>query len=417
MIVKPFRGLRPTTDLASKIPSLPYDVLSSAEARELAQGDPHTFLHVIKPEIDLDPGVGIYDDRVYEKGVENFRSMIERGWLVRDDRRAYYVYRLTMEGRQQTGILGAAAVRDYIEDRIKKHEHTRPEKEKDRVRLNEALSATPGPVFLTYKTLPELNAVVTGITVGKPAVRFGAPDGVEHTFWVVNEAATCAKVEQLLRAVRQAYVADGHHRAAAAAKVGQRHSARLENPTGDEPCHYFLAAFFPSDQLRVLDYNRVVEDLNGLDPESFLERIESAGFHVKRGHRARRPPHRETFGMYVDGHWYLLTAKPSIVGTGDIVDRLDVSILSDHLLQPVLGIGDPRTDKRIDFVGGIRGMEELALRVDDGRDAVAFALYPTSLEDVMEVAEAGRVMPPKSTWFEPKLRSGLVVQLLDGDTL
>lgn len=417
MIVKPFRGLRPSTDLADRIPSPPYDVLSSDEARELARDDPYTFLHVIKPEIDLDPAIDAYDDRVYAKAGESFRAMIERGWLARDERPGYYVYRLTWEGRAQTGILGAAAVRDYVEDRIKKHEHTRPEKENDRVRLNEALSATPGPVFLTYRGLPELNALVNGITAREPAAAFGTPEGVEHALWQVDETTTVAKIEQLLGLTRRAYVADGHHRAAAAARVGTERAAALEHPTGDEPCHFFLAAFFPSDQLRVFDYNRVVADLNGLDPESLVDRAEREGFHVKADHRGKRPPHRETFGMYVAGRWYLLTAGPGLVDSSNVVRRLDVSILTERLLQPVLGIGDPRTDRRIDFVGGIRGMEELERRVDSQRDAVAFSLYPTSLQDVMDVADAGEVMPPKSTWFEPKLRSGMVVQLLDGDRL
>jgi uncharacterized protein (DUF1015 family) len=416
MQVKPFRGLRPRPDLATRIPSQPYDVLSSSEARRLAADDPYSFLRVVKPEIDLDPEIDPYDDRVYIRGRENLRSMIDRGWMVRDDRPAYYVYRLEMEGRAQTGVLGAAAVRDYLEDRIKKHEHTRPEKEQDRIRLNDTLSANPGPVFLTYRPLPELNALVKGITSADPRVGFTAPDGVEHTLWTVEDAATATKIEQLFGKVRCTYVADGHHRAAAAAKVGALREARAEESSGEEPYRYFLAAHFPADQLRVLDYNRVVTDLNGLDVESLTARIAEAGFHVTPDHRAKRPPQPETFGMYVDGGWYLLTARHEIV-PADVVGRLDVSILTDRLLQPILGIGDPRTDRRIDFVGGIRGMEELERRVDSGREAVAFALYPTSLESVMSVADAGRVMPPKSTWFEPKLRSGMVVQLLDGATL
>jgi len=413
MRVKAFRGLRPRNDLGAKIPSHPYDVLSSEEARELATGDPYSFLHVIKPEIDLDPGVDPYDDRVYAKGNENFRAMIEKGWLERDARPAFYVYRLTTKDRAQTGILGVAAVEDYVEDRIKKHEHTRPEKVTDRIRLNDALSATPGPVFLTYRGLPELNALVKGVVARDPQNRFESPDGVTHELWVVDDAATCKKIEELLGKVRNSYVADGHHRAAAAAAVCKQRIARLEEPTGEEPCRYFMAAHFPADQLCILDYNRVVADLNGLDIETFLDRVQSAGFHVKPNHRPKRPPHRQTFGMYLDHVWYLLTARPEIIPSDDVVRRLDMSVLTEHLLQPVLGIGDPRTDRRIDFVGGIRGMEELERRVDSGRDAVAFALHPTSLDDVMSVADAGTVMPPKSTWFEPKLRSGMVVQLFD----
>jgi uncharacterized protein (DUF1015 family) len=413
MHVKPFRGLRPRKDLGAKIPSHPYDVLSSEEARELVVGDPYSFLHVIKPEIDLDPDINPYDDRVYAKGSESFRAMIDKGWLERDARPAFYVYRLTLESRSQTGILGVAAVEDYVEDRIKKHELTRPEKVKDRIRLNDTLSATPGPVFLTYRGLPELNALVNGVVARDPQNRFASPDGVTHELWVVGESATCKKIEELLSKVRNSYVADGHHRAEAAAAVCKQRIARLEESTGDEPCRYFMAAHFPADQLCVLDYNRVVADLNGLDTETFLERIQAAGFHVKPDHRAKRPPHQQTFGMYLEHAWYLLTARPEIVPSDDVVRRLDVSVLFEHLLQPILGIGDPRTDRRIDFVGGIRGMQELEHRVDSGRDAVAFALYPTSLDDVMSVADSGAVMPPKSTWFEPKLRSGMVVQLLD----
>ena len=413
MRVKPFRGLRPREDLGAKIPSFPYDVLSSAEARELTANDPHSFLHVIKPEIDLNPEVDPYDDRVYAKGQENFRRMIDDGWLVRDEKPAYYVYRLAMGDRSQTGILGVAAVEDYLEDRIRKHEHTRPEKVKDRIRLNDTLSATPGPVFLTYRGLPELNALVNGIVAREPQNAFTTTDAVTHELWVVDSTATRNKIEELLGKVRNSYVADGHHRAEAAATVCEQRVARLDEPTGEEPCRYFLAAHFPADQLCILDYNRVVADLNGLDTETFLERIRRAGMHVKPGHRAKRPPHRQTIGMYVDRGWYLLTPRPEIVSSDDVVRRLDVSVLTDRVLQPILGLGDPRTDRRIDFVGGIRGMEELERRVDSGRDAVAFALYPTSLDDVMAVADAGAVMPPKSTWFEPKLRSGMVVQLLD----
>lgn len=417
MLVLPFRALRPRHDLVSRIASPPYDVLNSDEARRLVGDDPYSFLHVIKPEIDLDPGVDPYSDSVYERGRENLASMIERGWLVRDEKPAYYVYRLVMGDHVQTGVLGAAAVQDYLDDRIKKHEHTRPEKEEDRIRMNDTLGANPGPVFLTYRGLPELNAVVNGVVSREPRVDFTAADGIEHALWVVDDVTLCEKIATLMGQIRCSYVADGHHRAAAAAKVGARRLARLENPGAAAPCRFFLAAHFPTDQIRVMDYNRVVRDLNGLDVDSFLGKLERAGFQVIAGHRSRRPPHAETFGMYLDGRWYLLAPRPEIVPEQDIVGRLDVSILSDRVLTPILGLGDQRTDRRIDFVGGIRGMDELERRVDCGRDAVAFALYPTSLEDVMRVADAGQVMPPKSTWFEPKLRSGMAVQLLDGDSL
>jgi uncharacterized protein (DUF1015 family) len=417
MIVRPFRGLRPRADLAESIASPPYDVLNSEEARQLAEGNPDSFLHVIKPEIDLDPGIDVHDKSVYAKGADNLRAMIEDGRMVQDESPAYYIYRLVMDEREQTGILGAAAIQDYLDDRIKKHEFTRPDKEKDRIRLNDALNATPGPIFLTYRSLPELNALVNGQVDRKPDVNFAAPDGVNHTLWKVDDPAVCSKIETLFGRIRESYVADGHHRTAAAAKLSEQRARAIDSPRGDEPCFHFMAVHFPSDQLHVLDYNRVVADLNGLDPEALVARIEESGFHVKPDWRSRKPLHRGSFGMYVAGAWSLLTAKPEIIPENDVVGRLDVSILTSRLLQPILGIGDPRTDKRIDFVGGIRGMGELERRVDSGQDAVAFSLWPTSLDEVMSVADSGQVMPPKSTWFEPKLRSGLVVQLLDGDRL
>lgn len=407
MQIKPFRGLRPRADLATRIPSYPYDVLDSDEARELARDDPYSFLHVIKPEIDLDPAIDPHDDRVYAGGRQHLDGMLVRGWLVREPQPAYYVYQLVMDGRAQTGILGASAVQDYVEDRIKKHEHTRPDKEEDRVRLNDTLSVHPGPVFLTYRGLPEINAVVNGITTHEPAVDFVAPDGIAHRLWVVDDPKLVDKIETLLGDVRQTYVADGHHRAAAAARVGA-----LRKDQAGGAAAFFMTALFPADQIRVLDYNRVVRDLNGLDPQTFVSRLESAGIKVKKGHSAKRPPGPGSFGMFLDGQWYLLTA-PADNTADDAVERLDVSLLTRTVLGPILGIGDQRTDPRIDFVGGIRGMEELERRVETGRDAVAFALHPTSLDDVMRVADSGQVMPPKSTWFEPKLRSGMVIQSLE----
>ena len=408
MIVKPFRGLRPRKDLAHRIPSYPYDVLSSDEARELAADDPYSFLHVIKAEIDLDAGADPYHDDTYRRGRDNLRAMIDSGWLVRDERPAYYVYRLVMSGREQVGVLGAAAVEDYLEDRIKKHEFTLPQKENDRIRLNTALGANPGPVFLTYRGIPELTATVGGITSREPVARFEASDGIEHALWVVDDPSECERIEGLFGKIPCSYVADGHHRAAAAAKVGTR-----DHVERDHASRYFLAAHFPADQLRVLDYNRVVADLNGLDTAGLLGRLEAAAFRITADHRARRPPQRETFSMYLDGRWYRLDVPPGAAPTDDVARRLDISILTDLILKPILGIGDLRTDKRIDFVGGIRGMDELERLVDSGRAAVAFALFPTSIDDVMQVADAGKVMPAKSTWFEPKLRSGMVVQLLD----
>ena len=416
MIVKPFRGLRPRADLASTIPSVPYDVVTSTEARELVRHDPYSFLHVIKPEIDLDPGIEPHDARVYAKGLENLQEMIAKGWLVRDERPAYYVYRLVMDGRPQTGILGAAAVDDSLKDRIKKHEHTRPEKEQDRVRLNDTLAVNPGPIFLTYHATDELDSTVDKITSRDPDVHFTSSDGIEHTLWVVDDAEKCRAIETGFGRLDATYVADGHHRTAAATKVALKRRAALTDPTGNEPCNYFMAAHYPADQLRILDYNRVVKDLHGLESAELLERIRGAGLQIQADHADKRPPRPRTFGMYLERQWYLLSVDPASV-PDDPVRGLDVAILTERLLDPILGIGDVRTDPRIDFVGGIRGMRGLETRVDSGRDAVAFALWPTSLKDVIRVADAGRVMPPKSTWFEPKLRSGLVVQSIDGDTL
>jgi uncharacterized protein (DUF1015 family) len=417
MRVKPFRGLRPRPDLSSRIPSYPYDVVNTSEARDLADGDPHTFLHVVKPEIDLPEDTDPYDESVYAKGRENLRKMIDEGWLVRDDRPAYYVYRLRMGDHVQTGIVGAAAVQDYLDDTIKKHEFTRPAKEDDRVRLVESLEAHPGPVFLTYDGTEAIDAEIAAVVAGPPTVDFTAPDDIGHTLWVVDDPDRTARLEAAFSQVPATYVADGHHRSAAAARVGKIMTDRLASPTGEEPCNYFLAVHFPADQLRILDYNRIVTDLNGLTPDELVERIRAAGFEVSADHGDKRPPKRGSFGMYLDGRWSLLATTPAMDIPDAMPAGLDVSVLTDRLLQPILGIQDPRTDKRIDFVGGIRGMNELERRVDGGDAAVAFAMYPTSLREVMQVADAGEVMPPKSTWFEPKLRSGMVVQQISGDTL
>jgi len=416
MIVKPFRGLRPRTDLADRIPSVPYDVVDSREARELGEGDPYTFLHVVRPEIDLAPEIDPHDERVYAKGAENLRAMITRGWLEREPTRAYYVYRLTMSGASQTGILGAAAVDDYAASRIRRHEHTRPEKELDRVRLNDALSAHPGPVLLTYRDRPEIDAIVAGVVEQDPVARFTASDGVEHALWVVARPETRERIDDAFGRVPATYIADGHHRAAAAARVSQSRLSRPGPHAPDAPSRYFLAAHFPASQLRVLEYNRLVRDLNGSSPDAFVSRVEQAGWRVRPDPSAGRPARRGTFGMYLGREWLSLSdARPE--ASADPARRLDVTILGERILRPLLGIEDPRTDPRIDFVGGIRGPAELERRVESGEHAVAFALHPTSLDDVMAIADAGGVMPPKSTWFEPKLRSGLVVQSIDGSAL
>lgn len=406
MIVKPFRGLRPQTELARRIASPPYDVVDRAEAKALAAGDPYSFLHVVKPEIDFDDDVDADADEVFARGRENLDRMIEAGWLVRDEEPAFYLYRLTMGDHVQVGIVGASAVTDYREDRIKKHELTRPDKEDGRVRLNRALGAHPGPVMLTYRGLPELNAAVRGLTSSPPSVSFTAVDGIEHALWVVADPAERERIGSLFTKVKATYVADGHHRAAAAARVAAGGAS-----------DYFLSVLFPAEQLRILDYNRVVRDLNGLSSEALVDRIGQAGFEVVADPREGRPSHRRSFGMFLDGRWYALTARSGTESDRGVVESLDVALLTREILSPILGIGNLRTDRRIDFVGGIRGMEELEKRVRSGRDAVAFAVFPTSIDDVMRVADANEVMPPKSTWFEPKLRSGLVVQPFTGDEL
>jgi uncharacterized protein (DUF1015 family) len=416
VIVKPFRGLRPRPDLAARIASPPYDVLDSDEARRLADGDAHTFLHVVKPEIDLDPATEPHAGAVYDRARENFRRMIEEGWMVRDERPAFYLYRQVMGDHTQTGVVGVAAVDDYVAGRIKKHEHTRRVKEDDRTRHTDAISANAGPVFLAHPPVAAIDALVAEATASPPTVDFVAPDGVRHVLWMMDDPADCERLESLFAELPATYVADGHHRSASAARVGAERRAAGREPTGREAYNYFLAVHFPADQLRILDYNRVVRDLNGLSPAAFLDRVRERGFEVRSDHADRRPDRPRRFGLYLGGgDWRLLEARPEIVPEDDPVRRLDVALLADRLLGPVLGITDPRTDERIDFVGGIRGMEELQRRVDDRGWAAAFAMYPTSLADLMSVADAGKVMPPKSTWFEPKLRSGLVVHLLDGD--
>ena len=403
MDVTPFRGLRPRPDLAARIPSLPYDVLDSDEARRLAADDPYSFLHVVKAEIDLDPAIDPYDERVYRRARENFDGMRNAGWLVRDASPAFYLYRQTMGGHVQTGVLGAASVDDYLSGRIKRHEHTRPDKEDDRTRHATALAANAGPVFLAYRESRAVDEIVAAETRHAPAASFEAPDGIGHTLWVVDAEDTVARLTAALRELPATYISDGHHRAAAYARVSQ------DRRSGGR----FLAAHFPAAQLRILDYNRVVRDLNGLEPAGFLLAVQDAGFRVVAPWPEMRPPRAGTFGVYLAGEWRLLEAAAGTVPTDDPVRSLDVSILQDRILAPILGIGDPRTDSRITFVGGIRGLAELERRVGSSAASVAFALHPTGLGEVMRVADAGKVMPPKSTWFEPKLRSGLVVLLLD----
>lgn len=417
-LIRPFAGLRPQPARAQDVVAPPYDVLNTEEARLCARGRPWSFLHISKPEIDLPADTDPYSDAVYAKGRENFQRMLDSGVLVRDPAPCYYLYRLVMGNHTQTGIVAAASVPDYVSNRIRKHEFTRPDKEDDRVRQIDALNAQTGPVFLTYRRSGEVDAIVAKVTAGAPDidVRLEGVPGVEtsvrHSLWVVREPVTVARLTTLFDAMNNLYIADGHHRSAAAARVAALRQAANPRHTGEESYNYFLAVIFPDNQMQILDYNRLVKDLSGLARADFLERIGEA-FDIAPGAGPMKPVRAGEFGMYLKGQWYALRIQPARIPAHDPVKRLDVSLLQDNLIAPVLGIQDPRRDKRIDFVGGIRGLSELQRRVDSGEMAVAFSLFPTSLADLMAVADAGEVMPPKSTWFEPKLADGLVSHVLD----
>ncbi len=412
-VIQPFKGLRPKKELAAKVASPPYDVLNSAEAREMAKDNPYSFLHIVKPEIDLPEGTDLYSKAVYEKGADNLRRLMEEGVLQQDAKPCFYVYRQIMGDHAQIGLVAGASVEEYKKDLIKKHELTRAEKEDDRVNHVNHLNAQTGPVFLTYKARPGIDAIINKIVEREPENDFTADDGIRHTLWVVDKDEEIKALQEAFTQLDCLYVADGHHRSAAAARVYDMRKAANPNHSGKEEYNFFLTVIFPHNQMYIMDYNRVVKDLNGLSKDEFLKKI-AAKFSVEElGAEADKPKQKHSFVMYLDGAWYKLTAKEGIFDPNDPVVRLDVSILMDNILVPLLGIGDPRKDKRIDFVGGIRGLEELKRRVDSGEMAVAFALYPTSIEDLMAIADAGRIMPPKSTWFEPKLRSGLVTHLLD----
>ncbi|HHB12510.1 MAG TPA: DUF1015 domain-containing protein [Chromatiales bacterium] len=411
-LIRPFRGLRPAPGRAEEVLAPPYDVLNTEEARQQAQGRPWSFLHVSKPEIDLPPGTDPYSDAVYAKAAENMRRMIESGVLVRDPAPWLYVYRLEMDGHVQTGIVAVASVQAYDRNRIRKHEFTRPVKEDDRVRQIEAVNAQTGPVLLAYPDHSEVDAMLAAWTrAHQPAVDVVAADGVRHSLWVVDDPEVIDRLVQAFESMPALYIADGHHRSAAASRVAARRRGSGP-PDPDASTEYFLAVIFPAHQMRILDYNRVVRDLNGLTPQAFLERVQER-FSVEPASGPVHPQSPGEFGMYLAGRWYRLRLDPSRIPQNDPVARLDVSLLQDNLIGPILGIQDPRTDERIDFVGGIRGLAELERRVDSGEMAVGFSLYPTRMEDLMAVAEAGRVMPPKSTWFEPKLADGLVSHVLD----
>lgn len=405
MILKPFRGWRPATGLTSKIPSYPYDVVGPAEARELANEDPYSFLHVVRPEVDLPEGVSPYDAQVYALGGSNLRGMQERGWLVQDRSPSFYIYRMTMEEHVQTGLVGAASVAEYDAGEIRKHEHTMLAKENDRVRHMEALSAQVGPVLVAYPDSEPIDQVVDEIVNGVPSADFVAPDGIRHQLWPVSDAGLVHRIEVLYGQVPSSYIADGHHRAASSSRVAA--SRREAGEGAGAPSQFFLTIQFPAGRMQVLEYNRLVRDLGPLDPEQLRQKIVEAGFSLERTAAGRKPPRRGSYGMVLEGEWYLLEAT---AGSGEAspVERLDVSVLTERILKPLLGIGDPRSDPRLECVGGIRGAGYLEDQVKSGRFAAGFVLYPTSLQEVMAVADAGEVMPPKSTWFEPKARSGMV---------
>jgi len=411
-LIRPFTGLRPVPERAADVAAPPYDVLNTAEARERVIGKPLSFLHISKPEIDLPEGTDPFDASVYAKGAENLQKMVSEGVLQRDTTPCYYLYQLEMDGHVQTGLVAAASVEAYDENRIRKHEFTRPDKEDDRVRQVDALNAQTGPVFLVHKYSAEVETLVREVTAGEPVYNLTADDGIRHTLWVMDDVNKTARLTELFDAMACLYVADGHHRSAAASRVCASRKAANADHNGEESYNYFLTVIFPDNEMQILDYNRVVTDLNGLDQESLLAKI-GESFTVTAEAGQVKPGKPQEFGMYLNGQWYRLAINGSCVPTDDPVGRLDVSLLQNNLIEPLLGISDPRRDKRIDFVGGIRGMDGLERRVDSGEMAVAFSLFATGMGDLMAVADANEVMPPKSTWFEPKLADGLVSHVLD----
>lgn len=413
-IVKPFRGLRPPKQFAEETACLPYDVMNSDEAAKMAAGKSRSLLHITRAEIDCPPGTDIHSDKVYSKAVENFNSFQSNGWLNEDSEARYYIYAQTMNGRTQYGLVGCAATEDYENGIIRKHELTRPDKEEDRMILTRYLNANIEPVFFSYKAVPEIDAIVRSIVENEPAeYDFVADDGFGHHFWPVYDAPTNNRLEKLFaEKVPFTYVADGHHRTAAAARIGAE--KRLQNPdhTGNEEYNFFMAVHFPDNQLQIIDYNRLVKDLNGLSEKDFLEALRKSFVVESMGADIYKPAALHEFSMYLAGSWYKLIANDGTFNDNDPIGILDVTILSEQILNPILGINDLRTSQKIDFVGGIRGLGELKKRVDSGEMKVAFALFPVSMDQLINIADSGNIMPPKTTWFEPKLRSGLVIHKL-----
>lgn len=409
-----FRGFRPGKENVNKVASRPYDVLNSSEAREEVQGNPWSFLHVVKPEVDLPEVIDLHSEQVYQKGKENLERLISEDTFVQDQEALLYVYGQTMFGKTQYGIVGCAAVQDYLDDVIKKHELTRPDKEEDRMKHIRVTNFNAEPVFFAYPDHHELDTIVEGVVSSEPEYDFTTPDGVGHHFWMITHKKDINRIIELFEEeVQYTYVADGHHRTAAAALVGQERKEQNPNHKGDEEYNFFLAVHFPASQLTIIDYNRVVKDLNGLSPEEFLEELSEGFLLEEKGSEPYKPNKLHNFGMYLEGKWYSLTARPDTYNDEDPIGCLDVTVLSEQVLGPLLSITDLRKSKRIDFVGGIRGLKELSQRVDSGEMAVAFSLFPVTMKQLMNIADSGMIMPPKTTWFEPKLRSGLVIHSLD----
>ena len=412
-VFKPFKALRPTEEYASRVAALPYDVMNSEEAREMVKGNPYSFLHVDKAEIDLEKGVDLYSDEVYKKAKENLEALEKDGIMKQDEKKCFYIYRQIMNGREQTGLVGCASIDDYINNQIKKHELTRADKEADRIRHVDTCDANTGPIFLCYKECDEVDSLILDFkNNNSPVYDFVTEDGISNTVWVIEDDDLNNKLSSLLENAGAFYIADGHHRCASAVNVGKKR--REENPQydGTEEFNFFLAVLFPAKTLAIMDYNRVVKDLNGYNKDEFINKIEEK-FEVTKTNSEEpfSPQEKHTFGMYLDNEWYVLKAKSGAFNENDPVERLDVSILQSNLLSPILNIGDPRIDKRIDFIGGIRGLKELERRVKSDM-TVAFSMYPTTLADLTDIADANKIMPPKSTWFEPKLLSGLFIHKL-----
>ncbi|MBR2624516.1 MAG: DUF1015 domain-containing protein [Paludibacteraceae bacterium] len=410
--IKPFKGIRPPKEFVAQVVSRPYDVLNSEEAREEAKGNEKSLYHIIKPEIDFPEGTSEYDPKVYEKAAENFQKFQDNGWLVQDEKENYYVYAQTMNGRTQYGLVVCANVDDYMTGKIKKHELTRRDKEEDRMKHVRVNNANIEPVFFAYPDNKQLDDIVAAVIKNEPEYDLVTSDGIGHTFWVISDDAVIAQITEAFAKMPYMYIADGHHRSAAAALVGDEKRKNNPNHKGDEEYNYFLAVCFPDNQLNIIDYNRVVKDLNGLTEEQFLEALGKNFTVEKKGSEIYKPNKLHNFSLYLSGEWYSLTAKPGTYDDNDPIGQLDVTVSSKLILDEILGIKDLRSDKRIDFVGGIRGLGELKKRVDSGEMKVALALYPVSMKQLISIADSGNIMPPKATWFEPKLRSGFIVHKL-----